>query len=113
MKKTVAILLRILRLTAFFFWYIWKIAESSIILSYEILLPALRVKQAIIRLNTNLEKDIQVMAMFNLASMTPGTVCMDISDDRKTIYIHLMYVRDPQKNIDELYKLERYIKRVF
>ena len=32
----------------------------------------------------------------NLITMTPGTLSLDISPDRKTLYVHAMYIRDPE-----------------
>jgi multicomponent Na+:H+ antiporter subunit E len=29
--------------------------------------------------------------------MTPGTLSLDISPDRKTLYVHAMYINDPDK----------------
>jgi multicomponent Na+:H+ antiporter subunit E len=29
--------------------------------------------------------------------MTPGTLSLDISPDRKTLYVHAMYINDPEK----------------
>lgn len=30
----------------------------------------------------------------NLITMTPGTLSLDISEDRKILYIHAMYIHD-------------------
>ena len=30
-----------------------------------------------------------------MISLTPGTLSLDVSEDRKTLYIHAMYVENP------------------
>ena len=32
----------------------------------------------------------------NLITMTPGTLSLDVSPDRKTLYVHAMYINDPE-----------------
>jgi len=38
----------------------------------------------------------------NMITMTPGTWSIDVSDDRKTLYIHAMYVDDIDTFIKDL-----------
>ena len=30
----------------------------------------------------------------NLVSLTPGTLSLDVSEDRKTLYVHVMFLAD-------------------
>jgi multicomponent Na+:H+ antiporter subunit E len=34
--------------------------------------------------------------------MTPGSLSIDTSDDKKVLYVHAMYMDDPQKYKEEL-----------
>ena len=52
--------------------------------------------------------DLEITILANLITMTPGTLSLDISPDRRTLYIHAMYIHDPgalRKDIQE--NLER------
>jgi multicomponent Na+:H+ antiporter subunit E len=50
--------------------------------------------------------DFEILIVSNLISMTPGTLSMDISPDRKFLYLHVMY-------IDDLEEIRQTIKSKF
>ena len=42
------------------------------------------------------------MLLANVISLTPGTLSLDVSEDRKTLYIHAMYASDPEAVREEI-----------
>jgi multicomponent Na+:H+ antiporter subunit E len=40
--------------------------------------------------------DLEITVLANLITMTPGTLSLDVSPDRRTLYIHAMYIHDPE-----------------
>lgn len=87
-------------LISFFFFYLGEIILANIQIAVDILTPKHRMRPAILAIPLDVESDIQVLAFNNLVTMTPGTLSLDISPDRKTLYVHAMYV----DNIDEMKK---------
>lgn len=81
-------------LISFFFFYAGEIILSNVRVAHDILTPRHRMKPAIFALPVDVESDIQLLALSNLITMTPGTLSLDISPDRKIIYVHAMYVDD-------------------
>jgi multicomponent Na+:H+ antiporter subunit E len=57
--------------------------------------------------------DLEITLLANLVTLTPGTLSLDVSDDRRRLFVHLMHVDDPDREIDAI-KLgfERRILRV-
>jgi multicomponent Na+:H+ antiporter subunit E len=54
-------------------------------------------KPGIIAVPLDAETDFEITLLANLITMTPGTLSLDLSDDRKTLYVHAMYITDPEK----------------
>ena len=81
-------------LISFFFFYVGEIILANIRVAHDILTPKHRMKPAILAVPMDVESDIQLLALNNVITMTPGTLSLDISPDRKTIYVHAMYVDD-------------------
>ena len=79
---------------SFFFFYLGEIILANIEIAHDILTPMHRMKPAILAIPLEVESDIQLLAFSNLITMTPGTLSLDISPDKKTIYVHAMYVDD-------------------
>ncbi|NNJ70240.1 MAG: Na+/H+ antiporter subunit E, partial [Kiritimatiellales bacterium] len=48
------------------------------------------------------ETDLEITMLANIISLTPGTLSLDVSEDRKTLYIHAMYVINPEDLRNEI-----------
>lgn len=49
--------------------------------------------------------EIEITMVANLISLTPGTLSLDVSDDRKVLYIHAMFLdneEDLRRNLKEM-----------
>jgi len=38
----------------------------------------------------------------NLITLTPGTLSLDVSDDRKVLYVHAMYINDREQFVQSI-----------
>ena len=70
----------------------------------ELLLSNLRVfvitpghisRPGIVGVPLSAESDMEILLVANLISLTPGTLSIDLSDDRRTLYVHVMFLDDP------------------
>ncbi|HHY59516.1 MAG TPA: Na+/H+ antiporter subunit E [Clostridia bacterium] len=60
------------------------------------------------------KSDWGITVLANLITLTPGTISMEVSPDRKTLYIHTLEIEDPQAVIDGIKQsFERRILEVF
>ena len=90
---------RVIRLALFF---IYELFVSSLRVVWDVLTPSHRSRPGIIALPLDATRDGEILMIANLISLTPGSLCLDISPDRKTLYVHAMFVDDPQALRDEL-----------
>ena len=90
-----------------FFWLLKEIALSSIRVARTVLSPSLKgVTPGIFGIPLDVTTDFEIALMANLITLTPGTLSIDISLDRSTIYIHDMYIDDGDvaREADAIYK---------
>ncbi len=40
--------------------------------------------------------DAEIILLTSLISMTPGSLCLDVSSDRRVLYVHVMFLDDPE-----------------
>lgn len=105
---------RFLGLVEFFFFYLFEVVISNLRIAAEILTPKHRMDPAFVAVDLEPMSDWQLMILANLITMTPGTLSMDIHPDRSRLYIHALYVGDPEtfrRKVKNDY--ERRILRVF
>ena len=84
--------LRILRLALVF---VKELILSGYRVARDTLSPRMSFTPAIIALPLDLKHDAEITLLANLISLTPGTLSVDVSDDRTTLYVHAMNVDDP------------------
>jgi multicomponent Na+:H+ antiporter subunit E len=69
-------------------------------------MPLNRMRPAVIAVPIEPMNETELTVLSNLITLTPGTLTLDISDDRRTMYIHVMRLYD-------LEQTKRDIKRGF
>ena len=102
---------RVLKLFAFF---LYELVVSSIRVAWDVLTPTQLSNPAIIEMPLDVKSDIEILLVTNLISLTPGTLSLVVSPDRKTLIVHAMFADDPEALIVELKDgMERKVMEVF
>jgi multicomponent Na+:H+ antiporter subunit E len=113
MKKFLSFFVRVFRAILFVFYYLKELILSSLFVAYDIITPTDHMKPGIVEVPVDLKTDTAIIAFANLISMTPGSLTMDMSPDKKKIYVHAMYLHDKKKFIDKMKnQLEYKIKQI-
>lgn len=114
MRKIADIVIRVLRFALFVLFYFKELTVSSILLARDILRKDHVFKHGIIGIDIDLKKDTSIIALANLISMTPGSLTVDLSPDKKRLYIHSMYLEDPERFRRKIKtRFEKEIKLIF
>ena len=85
------------RVLGFIVYYLWELVKSNAIIAYDVLTPTHHMKPGVIGIPIEAKTDLEITALANLITMTPGTLSLYISPDRKTLYVHAMYIHDPEE----------------
>lgn len=78
------------RLCRFACWYAAEMVRSNWRIAADALTPELKNKPGIIAVPLRADTDLEIMAIANLISLTPGTLSLALSADRRTLYVHTM-----------------------
>jgi multicomponent Na+:H+ antiporter subunit E len=108
MLETADYCARIPRLLEFIGFFLWELLLANLKVAYDVLTPTHYMRPGIIALPLDAETDMEITMLANLISLTPGTLSLDVSPDRKWLYIHVMYIDDPEQ---EKQKLKRGFER--
>jgi multicomponent Na+:H+ antiporter subunit E len=73
----------------------YELIVSSIAVAIDVLTPRHRSRPAIIKVPLDVKTDTGILLVTNLISLTPGTLSLDVSEDRKTLLVHAMFADDP------------------
>ena len=57
--------------------------------------PKMALKPGIFAFPLTVDRDFEITLLANLITLTPGTLSVDVSDDRKLLYVHAIDCSDP------------------
>ncbi|QPC87181.1 Na+/H+ antiporter subunit E [Mesorhizobium sp. NBSH29] len=84
---------RILSLTALF---LYELVLSAWRVSILVLSPKMDLKPGIFAYPLKAEHDVEITLLANLITLTPGTLSVDVSEDRKTLFVHAIDCSNPE-----------------
>lgn len=93
---------KIPRIIGFMFYFFYELFVANLKVAYDILTPKHRMEPSIIAVPLTVDKDFEITILANLITLTPGTLSLDVSSNKKILYVHSMYVSDPKEFIDEI-----------
>lgn len=104
---------RVIRLVLFIPMFLWELLVANARMARDVVLPRSRLKPGIIGVPLEARSDTEITCLANLITLTPGTLSLDVSTNRKTLFIHAMNARDPQAVRDDIKQgLERRVLEV-
>lgn len=83
---------RVAGLAAFF---LWELVRANLRLALDVATPRYHMKPGIVAVPLDATKDSEVLLLAMLINLTPGSVALDVSPDRKVMYVHVMYIDTP------------------
>jgi multicomponent Na+:H+ antiporter subunit E len=94
-------------LARFAAYFVRVLFVANLQIAYEILTPRLGVSPRIVRFDVTGLSPVQRTILVNAINLTPGTLVVDMSPDRRTFYVHCMYARDHDDAVAQLEDLKR------
>lgn len=83
-------------LTALITFFIKELFVANIRMAYYTLSPLNRLNPGIVAVPLEEMSEGELTVLANLLTLTPGTLSLDVSADRRTLYVHFMDIRDPE-----------------
>lgn len=88
-----------------YFWRVWKalgliafflkeLVLANLRVAHDVVTPRLYMQPAIVAIPLDAATDVEITMLANMLTMTPGTLSLDVSPDRRTLYIHAMFAGD-------------------
>ncbi len=92
---------------------LWELAVANLRVAAAVLGPSRLVRPGIVAVPLDVTSEAGIALLANLITLTPGTLSLDVSADRKTLYVHCLAVDDPEENVRSIKNgFERRVLRV-
>lgn len=94
--------------------YFREMILSNLRIAREAITPGDQTHPGFIEIDIEPASDTALLAYCNLLSMTPGSLTVDLSPDRRKVIIHAMYLEDPESFRADLERsLEVHLRRFY
>lgn len=82
--------------------FVRELVLSAVQVAWLVLRPRLDLHPALVAYPLTVTTDAEITLLANLITLTPGTLSVDLSDDRRTLFIHVLSLGDREALIGRI-----------
>jgi multicomponent Na+:H+ antiporter subunit E len=82
--------------------FVKELVHSAWRVAVLVLSPRMELKPGIFAYPLTVDRDFEIVLLANLITLTPGTLSVDVSADRRTLYVHAIDCSDAQAVIADI-----------
>jgi multicomponent Na+:H+ antiporter subunit E len=87
---------------------------ANVTVAIDVLRPRTSIRPAVVAIPLDVTSDAEILLLSMLINITPGSVTIDLSDDRRTLYVHVMHMTSAEASRHDIKAgFERRIKLLF
>ncbi|PSL07199.1 Na+/H+ antiporter subunit E [Cecembia rubra] len=90
------------KLISFSVFVLYQIIKSNIQTLIESLYSKSKLSPAILKVPLSVKTDGEITFFSHLLNITPGTLVIDISDDKKALFVHVVHCDDKEAYVKQL-----------
>jgi multicomponent Na+:H+ antiporter subunit E len=93
--------------------FLRELLKANLVVLKVVLSPRIRVQSGVIAVPTELTDEVSLTVLANMITLTPGTLTLDISPDRRYLFVHTLNLDDPEavkRDIQQAF--ERYLREL-
>jgi len=81
----------------FLLYFLKEMFLANLRVAYDVVTPRYYMRPGIIAVPLEAKTDLEIALVANAITLTPGTLALGVSDDHKLLFIHAMFIDDPDK----------------
>jgi multicomponent Na+:H+ antiporter subunit E len=93
-------------ITRFVGYIAWTTVTSSLSITRDVITGGRDIEPGVIGVGLELDAPLEVALMANAVSVPPSMLVVDVSDNRETMYVHVVYLHDEEAVQAELQEVE-------
>jgi len=102
------------RVISFFFFFLKELVKANLQVAWEMGTPKFFMTPGIVGVPLDIKSDSEITMLANLITLTPGTLSLDVSEDKKVLYVFSMYITNREDFIKSIKEgFEKRIKELY
>lgn len=91
-------------------WVTLEVLKANVAVALAVLRPVRRLRPGVLGIPLEPLSAAEITLLANIITLTPGTLSLDVSSDRRTLYVHFLHVGDEDAMVADIKR--RYERRV-
>jgi multicomponent Na+:H+ antiporter subunit E len=93
---------RMERVVSLLGYLLWQIVMANLRVARDVISVRPRMRPGVIRLPLEVSTEEEIMLLAAMINMTPGSVALDVSDDRRVMFVHVMDMKTSDQARSEI-----------
>ena len=94
--------------------FFWELIVATLQVAYDVVTPRHHMRPGILAIPLEVKGDLPVTLLANLLTLTPGSLSLEVDENKRILYVHVMYIDDVEKTRRRIKEtFERQIRAVF
>lgn len=93
--------------------FAWELTKASAFMAWEVITPRNRIEAAVISVQLTSGNAGVITLVANMVSLTPGTLTLDVDDESRTLFVHVLHLQSDESTRDSVLRLERLTLEAF
>jgi multicomponent Na+:H+ antiporter subunit E len=95
-------------------FFAWELLVANVRVALDVLRPRTTIRPAVIAVPLDITSNAEILLLSALINITPGSVTIDLSEDRRTLFVHVMHMTSADASRREIKTgFEQRVKRLF
>lgn len=113
-RGTTGYLSKIRAVAGFILFFVRELVLANLRVAHDILTPSHHMTPGIVAVPLDVETDLEITVLATVITLTPGSLSLHLAHDRRTLYVHSMYIDDPEALVRGIKDgFERRVREVF
>lgn len=83
---------KVRQVIGFTFFFLWELILANLRVAYDVVTPRHHMRPGVVAIPLDIKTNAEITLLANLITLTPGTLSLDISTDKSTLYVHAMHI---------------------
>lgn len=92
---------RIPRIISLLLFFLYEMVKANYQVASDVIRPK-NMRPGIIKVPLDAKSNMEITLLANFINLTPGTIVLDISDDKKVFYVHAIFIDDKAQFIHRI-----------
>ena len=95
-------------------FFVGELLRANVRVALDVMRPRHMLRPAVVAVPLDVTEDREILLLSMLINITPGSVTIDLADDRRTLFVHVMHMDAPDETRRDIKNgFERRVRKLF